>query len=147
MSPHRIEPRPHLLCDEQWLIVASHLPRQYQARIVNNTGDYRAFIEAVLWVVENNAPWTSIPRSYGSWRAIYVRFLRWVQDEHWIAVERALGLETAIARSLRDRAERYRANNFWRRKRVGSADAAPQAGEANEMDIEIAKRWLGAQAD
>ncbi|MEH6421557.1 transposase [Pseudomonas sp. CGJS7] len=142
MSQQRIEPRPHLLCDEQWLIVASHLPRHYQARILNNTGDYRAFIEAVLWVVENNAPWTSIPSCYGSWRAIYVRFLRWVQDEHWIAVEQALGVNSAMAHSLLERVERYRASNRWRRHKGRSEPS----GHCGELYDEIAVRWGGMTA-
>ncbi|MEH6417483.1 transposase [Pseudomonas sp. CGJS7] len=135
-----IESRPHMLGDEQWRTVASYLPSQYQARIINNTGDYRGFIEAVLWVVDNNAPWTSIPCSYGSWRAIYVRFLRWVQDEHWIAVELALGLESAMARRLRDRVERYRANNHWRSRKGRSGSGDHGGGEFYE---EIAVRWPG----
>jgi transposase len=137
LSP--IESRQHKLCDEQWRIIASYLPRQYQSRIVNQTGNYRTFIEAVLWVVENNAPWTSIPKGYGSWRAIYVRFLRWVEGEHWIAVERALGLNSAMAHNLRDRVERYRASNRWRRRKL-----QPRVDEHNhdsELERELAKRW------
>ncbi|KRB07992.1 hypothetical protein ASD86_09340 [Lysobacter sp. Root690] len=133
--------------DEQWKVIASHLPRQYQARIVNNTGNYRRFIEAVLWVVYNNAPWTSLPNRFGSWRAIYVRFLRWVQEEHWTAVERALGLESALARGLRERADRYRANNIWRRKRAHPSHAACGFDEQGDMTIEIAKRWGSARLD
>ncbi|MEI2453473.1 transposase [Lysobacter firmicutimachus] len=141
MPSDPIKPRPFQLDDQQWRIVASYLPRQYQARILNNTGDYRAFIEAVLWVVHNNAPWTSIPGGFGSWRAVYVRFLRWVKDEHWIAVERALGLDSPLARGLRERVERYRANNLWRRRRGGVASHEREPGDAGELDVEIAKRW------
>lgn len=135
------KPPLYLLDDEQWQVVASHLPSQYQTRIINNTRDYRAFIEAVLWVVQNNAPWTSLPAELGSWRAIYVRFLRWVKDEHWIAVERGLGLETQLARMLRDRVERYRASNHWRCKRDCLSQAGREAVEIGDIDIEIAKRW------
>jgi transposase len=135
------------LDDEQWSVIASHLPRQYQTRIVNNTGNYRTFIEAVLWVVYNNAPWTSVPNRFGSWRAIYVRFLRWVQEEHWIAVERALGLDSALAKGLRERANRYRANNLWRRKHGRPSHVVCGFDEHGDMTIEIAKRWGGARFD
>lgn len=141
IAPHPLKLRSYQLDDEQWSVIASHLPSQYRARIVNNTGNYRSFIEAVLWVVSNNAPWTSVPDRFGSWRAIYVRFLRWVQDEHWIAVERALGLESALARGLRERAERYRANNLWRRKRGQPARSAWGPGDGDDMDVEIVNRW------
>lgn len=145
ITPHPFELRSYRLNDEQWNVIASHLPRQYQARIVNNTGNYRTFIEAVLWVVYHNAPWTSMPNQFGSWRAIYVRFLRWVQDEHWIAVERALGLDSALARGLRERTERYRANNLWRRKR--GRPSGRGSDEHVDVEIEIAKRWGGARLD
>ncbi|MEH6416219.1 transposase [Pseudomonas sp. CGJS7] len=138
------EPRPFQLADEQWNVIAAHLPRHYRIRILNSTGNYRAFIEAVLWVVANNAPWTSIPSSFGSWRAIYVRFLRWVEDEHWISVERAIGLDSTMAMRLRERVERYRSNNRWRRKR-GHAGTGVVAND--EFEREIAMRcWpLGHQ--
>jgi transposase len=127
MTLSLVESRQFQLTDEQWRIVASYLPRQYQARILNNTGDYRAFIEAVLWAVDNNAPWTSVPKGYGSWRAIYVRFLRWCEGEHWIAVERAVGMDSRLAVNLRERIERYRASNRWRRKRTKSPAANSDA--------------------
>ncbi|MFK3647874.1 transposase [Lysobacter enzymogenes] len=142
-----IEPGAFRLDDEQWTLIAAYLPRQYQARILNNTGDYRGFIEAVLWVVHHNAPWTSVPERFGSWRAVYVRFLRWVQDEHWIAVERALGLDSALARGLRERAERYRASNLWRRKRAGPPRNAHGADRQGDMESEIAKRWGRVRID
>ncbi|MGO1073839.1 transposase [Lysobacter sp. CA199] len=144
MSLFLVQPREFQLGDEQWKILASHLPRQYQSRIVNNTGNYRAFIEAVLWVVANDAPWTGIPRAFGSWRAIYVRFLRWVEDEHWIAVERGIGLDSALAARLRERVERYRASNRWRRKR--SQQRLNECAENRGLESEMFRRWGLVQA-
>lgn len=140
MSLSLVESPQFRFTDEQWRIVASHLPRQYQARILNNTGDYRSFIEAVLWVVANNAPWTSVPQGFGSWRAIYVRFLRWSDNEHWIAVERAIGMDSELAKGLRERVERYHASNRWRRKRGEALSPKPASGES-DLQSEMARRW------
>lgn len=129
----------HKLDDEQWKIVVSNLPQSYQSRIVNDTLDYRAYVEAVLWVVDNNAPWTGIPHEYGSWRAIYVRFLRWVEAEHWIAVERALGFDSRLAGALRDRVERYRASHHWRNK--GARRRVSGRVTEGDFEAELAGRW------
>lgn len=79
------------LDDAQWLSVASALPRHIAARARHNKQDYRCFIEAVIWVASSRAFWSELPSEYGSWRATYVRYVRWYQASVWSRVVAALG--------------------------------------------------------
>ena len=70
------------LTAEEWKLVMQALPGRVGAR-ARHGGNARRFIEAVLWVAQTGAYWSDLPRDYGSWHGIYVRFIRWSQDGNW----------------------------------------------------------------
>ena len=43
----------------------------------------RAFLEAVFWLIRNEARWRDLPEDLGAWRAVYMRFRRWEENETW----------------------------------------------------------------
>jgi transposase len=70
------------LRDDQWLQLESHLiggPSDPGGRAKSN----RLFIEAILWMVSNNALWRSLPPQFGNWNAAYMRFRRWTESNFW----------------------------------------------------------------
>lgn len=70
---------------EEWAQMMQVLPGRIGAR-ARHGGNARRFVEAVLWVAQTGAYWSDLPRGYGPWHGIYVRFIRWAQDGNWNGV-------------------------------------------------------------
>ena len=80
--------------DREWARIVKVLPATLRTRAGNRDGVYRNFVESVLWVVATDSSWSDLPERYGSWRATYVRFLRWNVAGHWQKVADAIGRHT-----------------------------------------------------
>jgi transposase len=76
------------LSDLQWERISAVLPGRVGKRA--RSGNGRAFLEAVLWVADNQASWLDIPKEFGDSHAIYIRFARWAHDGVWPCVIYAL---------------------------------------------------------
>lgn len=50
--------------------------------------DNRRFIEALLWVVLNQAPWSRLPSQFGKSSTAYMRFRRWNECDFWRQLSR-----------------------------------------------------------
>jgi len=102
------------LTEEEWKQLMNALPGRVGAR-ARHGGNARRFIEAVLWVAQTGAYWSDLPRDFGSWHGIYVRFIRWAQDGNWPQVlahfdpqdPRALDLHALIERYLHRNNTKY----------------------------------------
>ncbi|WP_425478916.1 transposase [Lysobacter antibioticus] len=85
-----LESRAHL-SDAQWDCIAASLPGNTGTRArQDRQHQYRAFVEAVLWVAINQTFWSELPAQHDSWRSIYARFGRWCDRGMWLYVESAL---------------------------------------------------------
>jgi transposase len=40
-------------------------------------------VEAVLWMARNGARWRALPKAYGDWHSVYVRFALWAKAGIW----------------------------------------------------------------
>lgn len=69
------------LSDLQWERISTVLPGRVGKRA--RTGNGRAFLEAVLWVADNQASWLDVPKEFGDSHAVYIRFARWAHDGVW----------------------------------------------------------------
>ncbi|MEH6421569.1 transposase [Pseudomonas sp. CGJS7] len=98
-----------LISDQQWRAIVDMLPDRLGVRARNRGQQYRDFVESVLWVVAGDALWNELPRSHGSWRAVYVRFLRWNNINAWDGVAEILGHDQAVTRALLARAAQHTA--------------------------------------
>lgn len=97
------------LSDQQWLAIVDMLPERLGVRARNRTEHYRKFIESVLWVVGEEAMWVDLPEHFGSWRAAYVRFLRWNSIGAWDGIAEILGRDAVLARALLTRTAQHAA--------------------------------------
>lgn len=61
------------LSDEQFEKIKDSLPTERG----NVTIGQRAFLDAVLYVVENGCKWRRLPERYGNWHTLYTRMNRW----------------------------------------------------------------------
>lgn len=94
------------LTADEWKRLMEALPGRVGAR-ARHGGNARRFIEAVLWVAQTGAYWSDLPRDFGSWHGIYVRFIRWAQDGNWTQVLAHLDAQDQRALDLNALIERY----------------------------------------
>ena len=66
----------------QWHYLASLLPATVARRSTEGL-DTRRFVEAVLWVVGTGSTWVDLPKCYGNFHAVYLRFTRWTRLGIW----------------------------------------------------------------
>ena len=45
--------------------------------------DNRWFVEAVLWIGRTGYPWRDLPKEFGRWHTVYMRFSRWRRKGVW----------------------------------------------------------------
>lgn len=100
-----------LLDDVRWRLIAERLPPLVRARARNGERT-RIFLEAVLWVATNRAPWGYLPLEYGAWHTVYVRFTRWVHEGIWDQVLQALKAHPDLAEPIRWLLAGYRATRY-----------------------------------
>ncbi len=60
----------------QYKIIQPYLPKQRGNVEIDNL----TFVNALLYIIENGCKWRAIPKEYGNWHTIYVRFNRWSKN-------------------------------------------------------------------
>lgn len=78
-----------VLRDEQWERIAPLLPGKSSDCGVT-AKDNRLFIEGVLWIARTGSPRRDLPREYGHWHRVYVRYNRWSHKGIWQQVFKAV---------------------------------------------------------
>lgn len=86
--------RRHELSDAEWDQVSRHFA---PARTGRPPRDYRARVNAILWVLRTGAPWRDLPEHYGPWKTAYSSFSRWTTSGRWAAVTDDLLLQQGHA--------------------------------------------------
>lgn len=95
------------LDEARWRAIVATLPPLVRARAVNGVRT-RAFLEAVLWIAVTRQPWGRLPRTWGPWHSVYVRFTRWAQEGIWDEVIASLQSQVDIAEPLKRLVNDYR---------------------------------------
>ena len=78
-----------MLSDVQWARIAELLPGKPTDK-GGRAADNRLFVEAVLYTARVGNPWRDLPRAFGNWHCVYVRFARWEAKGVWSRVAQAL---------------------------------------------------------
>ena len=71
------------LTDGEWRIFDPLLPDRGERG--PPIQDKRRTVNGILWVLRTGAPWRDIPRRYGNWNSVFVRFTRWSRLGVWDA--------------------------------------------------------------
>jgi len=77
----RMEDR-DMLREDQWKRIAHMLPGK-ATDPGRSAADNRLFVEAVLFVLRTGLPWRDLPKRFGLWNSVYVRFSRWSRKGVW----------------------------------------------------------------
>ena len=71
---------PSTLTEEQWQRLAPLIVKPRNTRGRPPRTDFRAEINAILYVMENGCEWPKLPEGFPYWRNVYGYFRRWRQD-------------------------------------------------------------------
>ena len=78
-----------VLRDDQWDRIENLLPGKATDCGVT-AKDNRRFLEAVLWIARTGAPWRDLPKEFGDWHRVYVRYNRWSHKGVWSGIFEAV---------------------------------------------------------
>ena len=85
------EERLYQLREEQWERLEKYFPRAKGRKGFAQKVGSREVLEAVLYRARVGCPWRDLPRAYGPWHTIYMRWSRWVEagvlERAMVAVE------------------------------------------------------------
>ena len=71
------------LTDAEWQIFSPLLPdRGERGPPVRGK---RRTVNGILWVLRTGAPWRDMPKRYGNWNSVFIRFTRWSKLGVWDA--------------------------------------------------------------
>ena len=70
--------RLHRLSDEAWNSISDLFPHSIGNKGFSQIIPSREVFEAVLYRARTGCPWRDLPKSYGPWHTIYMRWQRWV---------------------------------------------------------------------
>jgi predicted DNA-binding transcriptional regulator YafY len=84
----RLKSSMHDITDEQWQRITPLLPPQ--PKTGRPRANDRKVINGILWVLQNNAKWNSIPRRYGACSTCYTRLQKWCERGVWERIREAM---------------------------------------------------------
>lgn len=90
-----------LLSDQVWARIESVL-RARRRDPGRTATDNRWFVEAVLWIGRTGCPWRDLPKAFGRWHTVYMRFSRLRRKGVWERVIQAVADQTEIKHVLID---------------------------------------------
>ena len=118
------------LTEAQWAQVRVHLPKATPApRGGRPRADDRKCFEGILWVLWTGAPWSELPRRYGSPTTCWRRLRDWENDGTLLRLWRALLAELHDADKLRWD-ECFADGSFAPAKKGAQRSAKPSAARA-----------------
>ena len=53
-------------------------------------------MNGIVWLARSGAPWRDLPERYGSWKTVYSRFRKWIDDGILDNILRILSLEAEL---------------------------------------------------
>ena len=75
------------LTDEEWVIVARHLPARGRGPARR---DDRQVLNGIFYILRTGAPWRDLPDCYGPRTTVYNRYVRWAKRGVWCGIFEAL---------------------------------------------------------
>src|SRR3979490_3008544 len=65
-----------MLRNDQWERIEHLLPGKASDCGVTAKNN-RLFVEAVLWIARTGSPWRDLPKQFGKWNSVFVRYRDW----------------------------------------------------------------------
>ena len=84
------------MTDEEWLRIEPLLPPENTGKQGRPRKDNRIIMNGIVWLARSGAPWRDLPERYGSWKTVYSRFRKWIDDGILDNIFRILSLEAEL---------------------------------------------------
>ena len=94
--------RRYEITDEEWLRIEPLLPPENTGKQGRPRKDNRTIMNGIVWLARSGAPWRDLPERYGSWKTVYSRFCKWIEDGILDNIFRILSLEAELEESSID---------------------------------------------
>ena len=88
--------RRYELTDEEWFRIEPLLPPENTGKQGCPRKDNRIIMNGIVWLARSGAPWRDLPERYGSWKTVYSRFRKWIDDGILDNIFRILSLEAEL---------------------------------------------------
>lgn len=88
--------RRYELTDIEWDKVANLFPPENTGKRGRPGKDNRTMRNAMIWLARSGAPWRDLPERYGSWKTVYSRFRKWIEDGTLDNIFRIVSLEAEL---------------------------------------------------
>lgn len=88
--------RRYELTDQEWEQIAPLLPPEKTGKPGRPSKDNRMILNAMVWLARSGAPWRDLPERYGSWKTVYSRFRKWIDDGILDNIFRVLSLDAEL---------------------------------------------------
>ena len=88
--------RRYELTDEEWLRIEPLLPPENTGKQGRPRKDNRIIMNGIVWLARRGASWRDLPERYGSWKTVYSRFRKWIDDGILDNIFRILSLEAEL---------------------------------------------------
>lgn len=89
--------RRYELTDSEWENIKDLLPPERTGKKGKPSKDNRVMLNAMIWLARSGAPWRDLPERFGSWKSVYSRFRKWLDDGVLDNIFRVLTLEAELS--------------------------------------------------
>ena len=121
------------LSEEKWAKIEPLLPQLKPGRKGGRPGvENRRVLEGILWVLRTGAPWSALPRKYGSPSTCWRRLKRWEEEDVWLEIWRKF-LSLLDARGALDWQEAFMDATFIPAKKGAPESGRPRGGRAQSL--------------
>ena len=88
--------RRYELTDEEWNRIVNLLPPENTGKQGRPRKSNRTILNGIIWIARSGAPWRDLPERYDSWKSVYSRFRKWIEDGILDNIFRVLSLEPEL---------------------------------------------------
>ena len=82
--------RLYILSDEDFAQIERLLPRDPLGRGRPPKVSHRDALEGILHALRTGTPWRDLPKDYGPWHTIYMRWVCWIRRGVWEEISKLL---------------------------------------------------------
>jgi len=86
----------NLLNDSNWALLKAALFRIRNTQGPSKRQNDREFLTAIIYLVKTGDSWRQLPKFFGEWSAVYMRFRRWESSRTWAYLWRELKQDSLI---------------------------------------------------
>lgn len=89
--------RRYALTDRQWEQIAPFLPPERTGKRGRPLNNNRSMLNAMIWIARSGSPWRDLPDYYDSWKSVYSRFRKWINNGLLDKIFRLLAMDAELS--------------------------------------------------